>query len=164
MQRRLMAGFTLIELLVVLIILGVVISMAVTLVRPMSDARRAQVTAQQCQRVLQAAEQEALLTPAVLGLEITPQGLQFYRYVIDHNHLRWQPLHPDHLSQPRLFADQGLQVTRSPRTPRKLVISASGEVTPFRLTISNAHHTLGYRVSVNAVGAITISPLSEHAP
>lgn len=164
MQRRgLRRGFTLIELLVVLVILSVVISLAVVWVRPMSDARRLALTAQQCQRVLLAAQQQAMLTPAVLGLEVTPQGLKFYRYVVEHDRLVWRPLKSDGLSQPTLFKQQGVLATRMPRQPHWLVISASGDVTPFQLQLSNTAGTFGYRITVNAAGAISSAPWSKVA-
>lgn len=157
-------GFTLIELLVVLIILSVIISMAVVWARPVSEARRLQATAQQCQRVLQAAEQRATLTSAVLGLQITAGGLQFYRYVVQRDRLRWVRLADDRLSQPRLFAEQKLQVHWNPHQPARLVISPSGEVTPFTLTLANQRHTFGYRLSVNAAGAMALQQVTWGKP
>src|SRR3989338_4580935 len=88
-------GFTLIEILVVLVIIAILTAVTVFAFGHFGRGRREQMIANQFSRVISAAEQEAILTSTVLGLGISSQGYQFYRYQLSANNHQtgdWQPL------------------------------------------------------------------------
>ena len=71
-------GFTLIEVMVVIVIIGVVLAVAVMSMNIIGDNRKVRAVAVQLKTVIQTAEQQAILLPAVLGLQVNAKGYKFY--------------------------------------------------------------------------------------
>lgn len=133
-------GFTLIEVLVVLIIISIITAVAVLAFGSFDRGRREKIMVQQFTRVIAAAQQQAILTPMVLGLTITPNGYQFYEYK---NESQWSSLKNDALSNPQAFRDvfsvHVKSISAYSSSPKKsapaILFLPSGYVTPFDLTL-----------------------------
>ncbi|PHQ81610.1 MAG: hypothetical protein COB66_01760 [Coxiella sp. (in: Bacteria)] len=127
--RRHHAAFTLIELLVVLIIIGIVLMVALMAFGDFGQSRRQKLAVIELKESITAAQQQAILQPAVLGLSFTKHGYFYLRYWVNPrtNKTTWRPLESDALSNKNAFGD-------------------GADVKLQTLTNSNAHHRPGPRI------------------
>lgn len=144
-------GFTLIEILVVLIIVAIITAVAVIAFGQFGRGRRERIVAEQFERVIAVAQQQAILTPEVLGLRITANGYCFYQYEITSSvqASEWKPLRADVLSNPHAF--QRLFTVKNADTKSTIVFLPNGYVTPFALKLKGSAHDFLMTVKNNGV-------------
>jgi type II secretion system protein H len=160
MQRQ-QRGFTLIETIVVVVIISIITALAVMTFGHFNSGRKVHACAKQLQQVVLMARQQAILMPSVLGLDITNQGYEFYTYRLSAktHKAKWVKLKNDILSSPSAFSgditakwlDQKINDTFK---KKYIVFSASGDVTPFHVRISNQGGTVNYELKMNAAGSL----------
>lgn len=172
LQRR---GFTLIEVLVVLVIVAIITAVAVIAFGSFGRGRREQIIAEQFVRTMTVAQQQAILTPSVLGLGITPAGYQFYQLTLssDGKKYHWVSLQRDALSHPDAFknvfraevtaiatAESHAHNNEQTATPHILFLP-SGFVTPFSLQLTGVKKYAEITVKNNGVAVLHIEKLEE---
>lgn len=152
-EQNVAKGFTLIEVLIVLIIVSVITAVAVLAFGHFDRGRREKMVMQQFVRVITVAQQQAILSPMVLGLAITADGYTFYRYQpkTQSTTEKWLPLSDDALSNQNafrhLFQAQVKSIaafSAAQRATPSILFLPSGFVTPFVLTLEGTrlHVTL----------------------
>jgi type II secretion system protein H len=159
MHRR--AGFTLIEVLVVLIIVAIITAVAVIAFGHFGRGLRERIVVEQFERVITVAQQQAILTPAVLGLGISAKGYRFYRYTRNAaGKPTWQSMN-DVLSKPIAFhhlfslhvkiigAYDNAKQTRESQPA--ILFLPSGFVTPFELDLIGSVNDFSLTVQNNGV-------------
>jgi general secretion pathway protein H len=164
-------GFTLVEILVVLVIMTVVISLAVLSVNVTGRDSQLDEESQRIQGLIGLLHERALLEGRDFGIRIEPTAYEFVVY--DPNRDRWMMLDQEqeyrHRRLPKGISFQ-LQLdsqtvvikpidrTLSSDTPPpgpQVAIAASGEGTPFRLTLLREATQAKASVDGDALGKIT---------
>lgn len=181
--RRASAGFTLIELLVVVVILGVVSGIVLLSVGILGDDRALQQQARRLTSLIELAEEEAVMQGRELGLEFQRYGYRFVEY--DPLENRWYELANDELLRPRRLEEgfelalelEGRAITlpaeaaalgrerdgdgnrrdRSGRYLPHLMISSSGDVTPFDLSIRRETDRAEVLVRMSPAGELEVA-------
>ena len=141
-------GFTLIEVLVVLFIVSIMTGLVIMQAPRISGHDSQLEEAQRLLAVLRMAGDEAMMTGQEIGLEVSESDYSFVYYDFDKD--RWLGLDAPPL-QPRALASEFiLRLTLDERTIEQdgedqdeedqedvpaVIISASGEVTPFHLQV-----------------------------
>lgn len=160
-------GFTLIEVLVVLIIVAIITAVAVMAFGQFDRGRREKMIANQFVRVIAVAQQQAILTPAVLGLGITVKGYQFYQFVLSTQSKKgeWKSLGDDALSNShafqRVFQADIKSISASDNSESKhasdpsILFLPSGFVTPFVLELNGAKNHFVIVVKNNGVASVS---------
>jgi len=159
-QPHFHSGFTLIEILIVLVIISIVSSVAILTVSH-NQNKNLENLAHELQRVILLAEQEAMLRPATLGLALTSTSFQFYQYTT-----RWVPLSTPILGMHHFPATIQLQLKINHKiiplnTPPVLIISASGDLTPFIILIGKKEAPPRYAVIGYANGQVNTRYIDE---
>lgn len=160
------AGFTLIEILVVMLIISIVSSAALFSLS-VNQNHRLESFAKQLTRTFLLAEQQAMLQPAVLGFVQTKHAYAFYRYS-EKNHT-WSMLNDTALGSHDLSSDAKLSLsvqnknvpiadTAEKITPQ-LIISTSGDITPFVIYLGKPNKPPRYRIVGEANGSIHHEPI-----
>ena len=162
MNERITAkGFTLIEILIVLVITAIIMAVAAMTLGHMGKGRRERMTVEAFMNVVTVAEQQAILTPSVLGLAFYAEGYQFFQYEAG----AWKPLHDDVLSNQTAFKnlltanltfvsghDEDI---KSHAAKPVIIFSPSGFVTPFVLNLQGENHI--YMITVQNNGTSTMT-------
>lgn len=151
-------AFTLIELLVVLVIIGVITAAASLM---FSSSRRSQQDLKTAVDLFRGrtvlAQQEAILSTSTLGVAISSDSYQFYRYieVLPSHQWQWQMLKNDKVLSKHRWPKQvelALQVNNkqsrllgnvNPTKPQ-VIFYPSGQITPFSLTTNSKFTVSGY--------------------
>jgi general secretion pathway protein H len=168
-QRSRHGGYTLIEILIVMLIISIV-GVASLLTISANKNSRLETYAKQLSNLITLAQQQAMLEPAVLGLMIQKQTLTFYEYqqAIDAKHKStWVPLTDTVLKPHRIPKEIELQLriaeqsvsTQSPDP--QLVISSSGDVTPFHIYVGEKNKSPLYQVTGQEDGSISSGKISH---
>ncbi len=157
-------GFTLIEVLVVLIIISIITAIAVLAFGQFGRGRREKIIVQQFTRTITAAQQQAILTPMVLGLAITPDGYQFYQF---HASLKksseWVLLRNDVMSNSTAFRSvfnvnvksiATFSLSKQDKKTPAILFLPSGYVTPFTLELKGGKNV--FHIDVKNNGAVKI--------
>ena len=156
-------GFTLIELLIVIVIISIISSVAVISIR-FNQNKNLETFSHQLANLFNLAEEEAMLRPATLGFALLKNNYQFYEY--NENKKTWLPL-----SDPRLglhsipgntqiilkVHDKTIEANGKP----EIIISPSGDISPFILLIGKTDNEAQYQVSAKANGEIQSAPLPQ---
>lgn len=158
-------GFSLLELLVVLVIIGIIISVAIAALGDFGLGRRIKVAITEFKNIVPLAEEQAILEPAVYGMTITQKGYGFYRYIKIGNKLQWQAITDDPLLRFRTWPT-GSNVTINiegvtplPVAGPKIIISSSGDITPFSLEIGAENPS--YRIQVESNGTVLLKRIPQ---
>src|SRR5262245_4100630 len=111
MRGRVYRGYTLIELLIVIFIISIVTSVALLSVGHHQNRELAAV-AKELMEAITLAEEQAMLQPAVIGIQFTARAYQFYRYqpAFDTQAAHWSLLKDNVLSGRSLPAGMRLTV------------------------------------------------------
>lgn len=127
-------GFTLIELLIVIFIISIVTAVAMLSVH-VNDNKRMQAVANEIAETITLAEEEAILQPAVLGMSLHGQAMQFMLYQPTAKE-KWVVVQNDDggLKTHTFPADIKLNIVSSGKMPQ-VIISNNGAITPFSIYI-----------------------------
>jgi general secretion pathway protein H len=172
-------GFTLIEILVVLVIMAVVISLAVLSINTTGRDAQLDEESRRIEGLVDILHERALLEGRDFGLRIEPSAYEFVVYAPDRD--RWLTLNDEHEFRHRDLpkgvsfqlemdsvavvlkpANQGGLSDGAPPPPQ-VAIAASGEGTPFRLTLLREATQARASVDGDAFGKTT-HLTSDHPP
>lgn len=160
---KLKAGYTLLEILVVLVIISIVAGMAILTVGH-NDNKQLQAFTQQLAQTLTLAEEQALLQPATLGLELTAHSFRFYEYRQTQASPSWEPLADRELGLHEIphdieislqIADKVLPLEKLAGKAPSLLISTNGTLTPFTILIGKKDKPPSYELIGHADGSVT---------
>jgi len=172
-------GFTLIEILVVLVIMAVIISLAVLSIGTTGRDAQLDEESRRIEGLVDMLHERALLEGRDFGLRIEPTGYGFVVYSADRD--RWLPLSDEHEFRHRdlpkgvtfrLELDSVNVVLKpveqtlsadDPPPPPQVAIAASGEGTPFHLTLLRDATQARAAVNGDAFGK-TSQESSDHPP
>ena len=163
-------GFTLVEILVVVVIMAIVISLAVLSIGTTGRDAQLDEESRRIEGLVGLLHERALLEGRDFGLRIEPAAYEFVVY--DSRRDRWVPLDQEHEFRRRalpkgvsfqLELDSRIVVikpmdrnlTSDATPPPQLAIAASGEGTPFRLTLLRDGTAARASVDGDALGKIT---------
>jgi general secretion pathway protein H len=164
-------GFTLVEILVVVVIMAVVVSAAILSIGTTGRDAQLDEESRRIEGLVGLLHERALLEGRDFGLRIEPAAYDFVVY--DPRRDRWMKLDQDHEFRRRDLPkglsfqlelddrivvikpiDQNLTNDAAPPAPQ-LAIAASGEGTPFRLTLLRDGTQSKASVGGDALGKIT---------
>lgn len=162
--RKGVRAFTLIELLVVLVIVAIVLAVAVMAFGDFGKSRKQHLSILQLEQTVKAAQTQAILQPAVLGLTFTTDGYQYYRFWYNPKtrQYAWIPLQNDVLSQPEAFtpgttiavnhihAEKHKHHLKVKGIHPLIYFLPNGTITPFKVTID---FTNGQSFTIDSDGA-----------
>jgi general secretion pathway protein H len=165
-------GFTLVEILVVVVIMAVVISMAVLSIGVTGRDSQLDEESRRIEGLVDLLHERAVLEGRDFGILIEPAGYEFLVY--DTARSRWRAINDEHEFRHRelpkgvtlqLELDSQVVVLKpierkgasdeAPPAPQ-VAIAASGEGTPFRLTLMREATRARASVAGNALGKTTI--------
>lgn len=157
-------GYTLIEILIVIFIISIVSTVAILSIGR-SHHQRLSAMASQVAQLMTLAEEQAMLQPAVMGMSISGQAIQFAVYQAPVNNkgkpswLPWQekPLQPHPIPDDMVLVLtlNGHEAMDEKNAAQPVVISTSGDITPFTLSIGMKGREPEYVVRGEADGTIT---------
>ncbi len=164
-------GFTLVEILVVVVIMAVVISLAVLSVGTAGRDTQLDDETRRIEGLVGLLHERALLEGRDFGLRIEPAAYEFVVY--EPRRDRWMPLDQEkefrHRELPKGVSfqlqldsqvvvikpiDRNLPSDQAPPGPQ-VAIAASGEGTPFRLTLQRDGTTAKASVDGDALGKVS---------
>jgi general secretion pathway protein H len=163
-------GFTLVEILVVVVIMAVVIALAVLSIGVTGRDAQIDEESRRIEGLLGLLHERALLEGRDFGLRVEPAAYEFLVY--DTFHDRWTGLDQEHEFRHRtlpkglsfqLQLDSQTVVLKAPdanltsnaSVPPQVAIAASGEGTPFRLTLQRDGTQAKASVDGDATGKIS---------
>jgi general secretion pathway protein H len=165
-------GFTLIEILVVLVIIAIAISFAVLSIGVTGRDRELDEESRRIEGLIGLLQERAVLEGRDFGLLVEPTRYQFV--VFQSRRQRWESFDQEREFRRRdlpkglsfeLSLDGRLAVLHAPdeqlksdapQTAPQLIIAASGEGTPFRLTLLRAGTESRATVSADAFGRLKV--------
>lgn len=178
-MATLSAGFTLIELLVVMVLLGLVVSIAVTTVGAGNQSTELRNEAQRLHAVLRMAAEEAVFNNVEIGLYLDTDHYEFLLY--DEPSQKWQAAtqtflrrkdlpewllidyqraDSDRKFEPKKRDEQDLTESEEDIKTPSLMLFSSGEVTPFTIAMEiNDNPALRVEVIADDEANITIEGL-----
>jgi general secretion pathway protein H len=164
-------GFTLVEILVVVVIMAIVISLAVLSIGTTGRDTQLDEESRRIEGLVGLLHERALLEGRDFGVRIEPAAYEFVVY--DSRRDRWMTLDQEHEFRHRALPkgvsfqleldshivvikpiDRNLTSDAAPPAPQ-LAIAASGEGTPFRLTLLRDGTASRASVDGDALGKIT---------
>jgi general secretion pathway protein H len=164
-------GFTLVEILVVVVIIAIVVSLAVLSIGVTGRDSQLDEESRRIEGLVGLLHERALLEGRDFGLRIEPAAYEFVVY--EPRRDRWHALDQEHEFRHRDLPkglsfqlqldsqivvikplDRKLASDESPSAPQ-VAIAASGEGTPFRLTLLRDGTTANASVDGDALGKIT---------
>ena len=172
MHRRTHSGFTLIEILVVLVIIAIVISFAVLSIGVTGRDSALDDESRRIEGLLGLLQERAVLEGRDFGLLVEPTTYQFV--VFQSRRDRWEKFDEEREFRRRelpqglsfeLTLDSRVVVLKAqtariksdaPLTAPQLIVAASGDGTPFKLTLLRAGSTNRASVITDSRGKITV--------
>jgi general secretion pathway protein H len=172
MHRRHDSGFTLIEILVVLVIIAIVISFAVLSIGVTGRDAALDEESRRIEGLLGLLQERAVLEGRDFGLLVEPTTYQFV--VFQSRRDRWEKFDDEREFRRRelpqglsfeLTLDSRVVVLKAqsariksdaPLTAPQLIVAASGDGTPFKLTLVRAGSTNRASVNADTLGKITV--------
>lgn len=170
-------GFTLVEILVVVVIMAVLVSLAVLSMGVTGRDAGLDEETRRIQGLMSLLHERALLEGRDFGMRLEPAAYEFVVY--DPFKDQWQPMSQDHEFRRRDLqkglsfqlqldsqsvvlkaVDKTFSSSQAPQAPQ-LAIAASGEGTPFRLTLTRDQTKASATVIGDALGKVS-SENSDH--
>jgi general secretion pathway protein H len=170
-------GFTLVEILVVVVIMAIVISMAVLSIGVTGHDQQLDQESMRIEGLLSLLHDRALIEGRDFGMKVEPTGYEFVYYDTDRN--IWRLLDQEkefrHRDLPKglsfqLELDSQVVVLKpidpnlidnSAPTPPQIAIAASGDASPFRLTLLRDQTDAHAAVTSDAMGKLSLEN-SDH--
>jgi general secretion pathway protein H len=167
-MRKKFRGFTLVEVLIVMLIISIVGTAAILTVSRNENSRLENFS-KQLSNLISLAEEQAMLQPAVLGLVFTPNTLRFYQYQESLTQKAedkpvWLTLSDSVFAPHKIPKDmkvtlkvQGKNIPANINDENiqpQLVISSSGDPTPFIIQIGKAGAKPIYQITGSENGSI----------
>lgn len=151
-------GFSLIEIMVVMVIVGIILRFVVISFGDFGASRRVETSTKHLSALLKLAHTKAIIGNQTYGLRITQRGYQFYQYKINANQNKgkWASLDKVNVFKKSSFPPKtqvqlsGINRNTSPH----IIISSTGSITPFTLTLSINKDS--YRIQSKGNGEISI--------
>ncbi|HVA54437.1 MAG TPA: type II secretion system minor pseudopilin GspH [Gammaproteobacteria bacterium] len=171
-------GFTLIEILVVLVIISIITAVAILSLGSLGGNTATKHAAEQLADLTDLVSQQAVMRGQQYGLLIAPHGYTFLHY----NGRDWSPVQDDDLLRARQLessvtlslqlegtpivlpadnhqADDSDVVTGKQELKPQIMLLSSGEITPFKLTVSGNDQNLPYVITGDLLhGVRLVSP------
>jgi len=175
-------GFTLIEILVVLVIISIITAVAVLSLGSLGGNSATKQAAEQLSDLTNLVSQQAVMRGQQYGLLIAPHSYTFLLY----DGQNWSPVQDDDLLRARQLessvtlalqlegtpivlptddqqtADSDLDTGKQKLKPQIMLLS-SGEITPFKITISGDDQNLPYVITANLLHGIQLEPPGSHS-
>ena len=152
-------GFTLIELLVVLLLISIVSTAVLFTINP-NQNRQIETFSKDLIEVLNFAEEEAMLKPAILRVVFTPHEFIFYQYDFSREtNSNWVELNDNILGKHQI--PDFMQITVKVKGAEfenanpQIVISSSGDVTPFTIYVGKRGEKPRYAIIGEVNGYIS---------
>ncbi len=141
--RQRQDGFSLLEILVVLCILGILTSFIN--IAGNSKARQVEEAAERLTALISLAQQEAMLNGMNFMVRIDEGGYTFLRQEED----KWRPLTDDEVFHPRKLPPgaRAAASVEGSASDRGIFLSASGEITPFVIQITEKDTDIGFTIT-----------------
>lgn len=165
-------GFTLIEVLVVIVIISIVTTVALLSLGDLGRSRHAEVLAEELAHFIPIVQQQAILQPAVLGISINDNSIDFYRFFINPKEHTgtWQPIKNDNLFRKQtISSDVAITILTehneiSPMDNEKskhpqIILLPSGDMSAFTITIGTNRTTALYQLIGQSNGILTLKKL-----
>lgn len=158
-------GFTLIEILIVMVIISITAGIAVITINA-NQHKQFEMLGNRLINLMTLAEQEAMLKPATLGFALTRRSFQFYEYqenTATHQHV-WKPIISNILgkhpipNRTQLMLKIKDKIIPADGQPQ-LIISPSGDITPFILEIGKEEDEAYYQIIGKANGEVTLETI-----
>ena len=154
-------GFTLIEVLIVMVIISIVASVAVLTITH-NQTKRLAYLANQLVNIILLSEEEAILRPATLGVAFMPHHFQVFEY----REKKWTSLKNANFGLHAFSSD--IQITLHVQNKIQaldgkphLIISESGDLTPFVILIGNKEESPRYQVIGESSGNVKSEAIDE---
>jgi general secretion pathway protein H len=170
-------GFTLVEILVVVVIMAIVIGMAMLSINVTGRDQQIDQEGRRIEGLLSLLHDRALIEGRDFGMRIQPSGYDFEYY--DTRRGRWLPLDQEREFRKRdlpkglgfqLELDSTVVVLKpvdpnftadTPPPPPQIAIAASGDASPFRLTLMRDGSQAKASVSSDTMGKLSLQT-SDH--
>ncbi len=147
-------GFTLIELLTVLFIIGLLLSLTSIAFPNRTTAQAAHEESRRLAALLNLAAQDAVLKSRRIGVRIDKNA---YRFLVqDPARRHWRPLEERVFAARRLPPPLRLALQTATTGSPQIIISASGEMTPFTLSLYSDTAQSHYTVRGSLTGRISL--------
>jgi general secretion pathway protein H len=164
------SGYTLIEVLIVIFIISIVTSVAMMTINR-NENRDIETFAKEITQMVSLAEEQAMLEPNVLGIQLGSRQLQFASLTKDEKTQKpiWLPL-DDHVLTGRKIpgniqltlevAGSSVELNGSAKAIPQIIFSTNGDVTPFILYVGKKGKKPMYAISADADGNVASAALS----
>ncbi len=138
-----------------MVIISIVGSVAILTISHNQNTRF-ETLAKQLTNLLTLAEEQAMLQPATLKLDITKNAFQFYQYqdATATTKATWQAITDTTLGTHPIPSDTQMTLHTTENKSPQIIISTSGDITPFTLFIGKTHEKPRYKVIGEANGTI----------
>lgn len=175
-------GFTLIEILVVLVIISIITAVAVLSLGSLDGNPASKQAAQQLADLTSLVSQQAVMRGQQYGLLVAPHSYTFLLY----DGQNWSPVQDDDLLRERHIessvtlalqlegtpivlptdnqqtSDSDVDTGKQELKPQIMLLS-SGEITPFRITVSGNDQTLPYVITGDLLHGIQLESPDTHS-
>ena len=163
-------GYTLIEILIVIFIVSIVTTVALLAIGR-NENKRLESFANDLTQLISLAEEEAMLQPAVLGLIVNGQALQFVQlrtdeekkknsWVLTQNKILAKQNIPDGIQIDLNIGNDRIALSEDETQTPQIIISTNGEITPFAIYVSQKNKKPRYVVRGEVDGSVENEALS----
>ncbi|MDE2234395.1 MAG: type II secretion system minor pseudopilin GspH [Gammaproteobacteria bacterium] len=181
-------GFTLIEILVVLVIVSIITAVAVLSLGSLGGNQAAKQAAEQLVDLTNLVSQQAIMRGQQYGLLVTPHAYTFLIY----DGQKWQPVQDDNLLRPRQVDSsvtlklelEGTPIVLpsnkqqdnddsssnddnsdngKPALKPQIMLLSSGEITPFKITVSGDSEDSQYVITGDLLHGIRLERPGDHS-